>query len=363
MLTKEFDYPLPAELIAQAPADRRDDSRLMIVERDTQQITHAHFRDIGDFLPKSARIFRNNACVFRARLPAKRSTGGAVECLLLHPGKNEWEFWCLLRPGRRLQEGAVFGIDGIFSAEVIEKRADGENRVRFTPLKGQQSVTEIAEMAGNLPLPPYIEQARQESADHRDWQKLDQERYQTVYADRDQKVAAAAPTAGLHFTPELVQKIADQGAQFHDVTLHVGLDTFRPISVEKIEDHLIHREFYEISLESRKALLDKASGPRIAVGTTSLRALEDYASKMQGYSEGTPFSAEADIFIYPPNQFHLVDGLITNFHLPKSTLLCLVSAFLTPGSMEGIKWLKDLYSQAIHHRYRFYSYGDAMLIL
>ncbi|WP_309384052.1 tRNA preQ1(34) S-adenosylmethionine ribosyltransferase-isomerase QueA [Cerasicoccus frondis] len=360
MQTDEFDYPLPEELIAQAPADRRDHSRLMVVNRATGEITHTHFRNLPEFLP-ACRVFRNNACVFRARLPAKRPTGGAVECLLLHPAEKPWEFWCLLKPGRRLQEGATFGVDGVFSAEVVEKRPDGENRVRFTPLAGQDSVTGIAEMAGNLPLPPYIEQARREADASKDWSSFDRERYQTVYADPARKVAAAAPTAGLHFTPELIEQLKAAGSSFHDVTLHVGLDTFRPISVDRIEDHEIHREFYEIAETTRQALVTETGGPRLAVGTTSLRAVEDYARKMPDASG--PFAAEADIFIYPPAQFQLIDSLITNFHLPRSTLLCLVSGFLTPGSLDGIKWLKELYQEAISLRYRFYSYGDAMLLV
>ncbi|WP_269540378.1 tRNA preQ1(34) S-adenosylmethionine ribosyltransferase-isomerase QueA [Cerasicoccus fimbriatus] len=360
MQTEEFNYPLPEELIAQAPADRRDHSRLMVVNRQSREITHAHFHDLPDFLPAS-RIFRNNACVFRARLPARRPTGGAVECLLLHPAEKPWEFWCLLKPGRRLPEGTTFGVENVFSAEVVEKRIDGENRVRFTPLAGQDSVTAIAEQAGNLPLPPYIEQARKEADAAKDWSDFDRERYQTVYADPARKVAAAAPTAGLHFTPALIEQLKGAGSTFHDVTLHVGLDTFRPINVDRIEDHEIHREFYEIAESTRQALAANTGGPRVAVGTTSLRAVEDYARKAPG--ETGPFAAEADIFIYPPAQFQLVDSLITNFHLPKSTLLCLVSGFLTPGSLDGIKWLKELYREAISLRYRFYSYGDAMLLI
>lgn len=359
MNTDEFDYPLPPELIAQAPADRRDDSRLMVVNRQTRSVEHAHFRDLPDFLP-TCRLFRNNACVFRARLPAKRPTGGAVECLLLHPAEKPWEFWCLLKPGRRLPEGATFGVDGVFRAEVVEKRPDGENRVLFTPLAGQDSVTAIAESAGKLPLPPYIEQARREADAAKDWSALDQERYQTVYADPERKVAAAAPTAGLHFTPGLMEQLRGAGTSLHDVTLHVGLDTFRPISVERIEDHEIHREFYELPATTREAL-EAPGAPRFAVGTTSLRAIEDYARKRT--DAPGPFSAEADIFIYPPAEFAMVDGLITNFHLPRSTLLCLVSAFLSPGDNTGIKWLKELYQEAITLRYRFYSYGDAMLLL
>jgi len=359
MNTAELDYPLPPELIAQAPAERRDQSRLMVVHRASGRVEHAHFRDLPNFLPMS-RLFRNNACVFRARLPGKRPTGGAVECLLLHPAAEPWEFWCLLKPGRKLPEGATFGQDGVYAAEVVEKRPDGENRVLFTPLAGQESVTAIAEGAGQLPLPPYIEQARRQADAKRDWSELDRERYQTVYADPAQKVAAAAPTAGLHFTPELNDILRAAGTTFHEVTLHVGLDTFRPISVDRVEDHEIHREFYELPAATREAL-DSDGAPRVCVGTTSLRAVEDYARKRP--APPGPFAAEADIYIYPPAEFALVDGLITNFHLPRSTLLCLVGAFLAPGDNTGIKWLKELYQEAISLRYRFYSYGDAMLLL
>lgn len=366
MRTDEFDYPLPGELIAQAPADRRDDSRLMVVRRDNGEVIHAHFRDLPQFLPSDSRFFRNVARVFPARLPGQRPTGGAVECLLLRPGADPWEFWCLLKPGRRLTPGTRFGLPGLYEAEVIEKRADGENRARFTPLAGQSSVAAIAEDAGRLPLPPYIEQARKESGQARDWTGLDRERYQTIYADPRRAVAAAAPTAGLHFTPELIAALADAGATFHDITLHVGLDTFRPISAENVEDHAIHRELYEISPSALATCRHGGGGPRVAVGTTSLRALEDYAIRQRISPTGAdcaPFVAEADIFIYPPRCFAATDVLITNFHLPRSTLLCLVSAFLAPGETRGIKWLKELYQVAISRRYRFYSYGDAMLIL
>ncbi|MGE9295515.1 MAG: S-adenosylmethionine:tRNA ribosyltransferase-isomerase [Puniceicoccales bacterium] len=262
-----------------------------------------------------------------------------------------------------LPGGATFESAGLFRAEVVEKRPDGENRVRFTPLAGQESVTEIAESAGSLPLPPYIEQARRESDASRDWSGLDQERYQTVYSDPTRKVAAAAPTAGLHFTPELIEQLALAGASFHDVTLHVGLDTFRPISAENVEEHIIHREFYEVPATSRQAVTQGA-GPRVAVGTTSLRALEDYAAKTQNTTPADgPYGADADIFIYAPYTFRAVDALITNFHLPRSTLLCLVGAFLAPNADGGLNWLKELYQEAISRRYRFYSYGDAMLIL
>jgi len=363
MRTDELDYPLPPELIAQAPAERRDDSRLMVVNRATGEVRHARFRDLPAFLPQSARVFRNNARVFRARLPGRRATGGAVECLLLHPGTRAWEFWCLLKPGRKLPAGATFGLEGVYQAEVVEKRADGENLVRFSPLAGQSSVTAIAEQAGALPLPPYIEQARRESGVARDWTALDQERYQTVYADPRRDVAAAAPTAGLHFTRELCDELAQTGAAFHDLTLNVGLDTFRPISAEHVEEHVIHREYYEIPADARAAF-HQEGGPRVAVGTTSLRALEDYAAQSPRAPDSpAPFAAEAGLFIYPPFAFRAVDSLITNFHLPRSTLLCLVGAFLKPGETGGIQWLKELYQEAVARRYRFYSYGDAMLIL
>ncbi len=382
--TDLFDYPLPDRLIAQQPADRRDASRLLVVHRHEHRIEHRHFRDLPEYLQPGDCLFRNNAAVIPARLHATRPTGGQVECLLLRPAasgqpsafssqlpnhnpqvsgfrsqvSDEW--WCLLRPGKKLPVGATFGREGFFSATVGEKTADGLVRVAFACSNGD--ILAVANRIGEMPLPPYIAGRDNDGA-----RQLDRERYQTVYADRVHQVAAAAPTAGLHFTPELLASLAAQGITSADLTLHVGLGTFRPITTEQIEDHPIHREVYEISAATQQALFT-APGRRIAVGTTSVRTLEDFLSAHSAptalsLSQGSPFLGEAGIFIYPPRRFRGVDVLITNFHQPRSTLLCLVSAFLTPGSTDGIGWLKEIYAEAVTREYRFFSYGDAMLIL
>lgn len=374
MQTDLFDYPLPERLIAQKPADRRDASRLLVVDRRTHTVAHRHFRDLPEYLRAGDRLFRNNAAVIPARLHATRPTGGHVECLLLRPAVLSGEWWCLLRPGKKLPVGAQFGAAGLFTGTVREKTSAGLVRVAFdTP---GSDILAVARRVGEMPLPPYI--AGRENEAERD---LDRERYQTVYADRAHQVAAAAPTAGLHFTPELLARLVGQGVDFADLTLHVGLGTFRPITTERIEDHAIHREVYEIPAATQRALFNTA-GRRIAVGTTAVRSIEDYLSRhpeFAGHREAgenrrgdpasrndkpmTDYLAEADIFIHPPREFRGVDALITNFHQPRSTLLCLVAAFLTPGSADGIGWLKEIYAEAVSREYRFLSYGDAMLIL
>ncbi len=422
MKTDLFDYPLPERLIAQRPADRRDESRLLVVDRQTRSVAHRHFRDLPEYLCAGDTLFRNNAAVIPARLHATRPTGGQVECLLLRPSQSLRPasrptadgdkgglpavgsaecWWCLLRPGKKLPVGATFGFAGAFTATVCEKTDDGLARVTFEATGGD--ILAVANRIGEMPLPPYIQRdsscrsllAGDSAAAttgtpsshasrllHTEEQRLvDRERYQTVYADRGHQVAVAAPTAGLHFTPELLARIGAQGVTFADLTLHVGLGTFRPITTDEIEDHPIHREVYEIPATTQQALC-RASGRRIAVGTTSVRSIEDYLSRQPdlarwsgltpGRSERVgvnaphldqPHIAEADIFIYPPRNFRGVDALITNFHQPRSTLLCLVSAFLTPGSTDGIAWLKEIYADAVAREYRFFSYGDAMLIL
>ncbi len=359
MQTAQFDFELPPEHIAQVPADRRDASRLMCVDRATGEVTHHRFHELPELLPPRTRLFRNNAAVLPARLKAVRPSGGAVECLLLHPCADDPDrWWCLLRPGKKLPEGATFGIEGRFLATVEHKPPRGPSLVRFEVAEGQ-SVTALAQALGEMPLPPYIRRDRSELA------QLDRERYQTVYAEPGQHVAAAAPTAGLHFTPELLQRLEHAGFRSYDLSLHVGLDTFQPIQTDAVEDHPIHTETYVIPPETLAQLDDPSAGPRLAVGTTSLRAVEDFSRKVAaGQTPATdqPFVAQADLYIYPPGEFARAELLITNFHLPRSTLLCLVSAFLTPGRTEGIDWLKALYAQAITQGYRFFSYGDAMLI-
>ncbi|MEE2988939.1 MAG: tRNA preQ1(34) S-adenosylmethionine ribosyltransferase-isomerase QueA [Verrucomicrobiota bacterium] len=357
-----FDYNLPKELIAQEPAAVRDASRLMVVDRKTRSVTHAQFSEIGQYLPNRPRFFRNNAAVLKARIFGQRPTGGKVECLLLQPAEDALTWWCLLKPGKKTFTSGSFGIAGEYSAQVLEAGENGNYRVNFHPERGE-SITDLSERLGILPLPPYIERADDDP--RRD---NDNERYQTVYADFNKRIAVAAPTAGLHFTPELITELENDGARFHDLTLQVGIGTFHPIQVENIEDHNIHREWYEIPVGAFSELNKPEAGARIAVGTTSARSIEDAMRRTQLSPETclTPsgsVQAEADIYIYPPSEFAAIDSMITNFHLPKSTLLCLVAAFLTPGSIEGIQWLKELYAEAIEQKYRFYSYGDAMLIL
>lgn len=354
MKTDAFDYPLPESLIAQRPAARRDESRLLVVHRTERRIEHQQFRDLPEYLRAGDTLFRNNAAVIPARLHATRPTGGQVECLLLRPAVQADEWWCLLRPGKKLPINATFGITGLFTGTVREKTEDGTGRVAFQTNGGD--ILAIANQIGEMPLPPYIAER------HDDTERTqDRERYQTVYADRGHQVAAAAPTAGLHFTPELLAKLTTRGIGFADLTLHVGLGTFRPIMSENIEDHAIHREVYEIPASTLRALFAPA-GRRIAVGTTSVRTIEDFLSKHTAPLERDVL-AEAGIFIYPPRPFAGIDALITNFHQPRSTLLCLVSAFLTPNSTDGIAWLKEIYAEAVAREYRFFSYGDAMLIL
>ena len=371
MKTDIFDYFLPERLIAQQPSEQRDASRLLVVNRRTHSLEHRLFRDLPEYLRSGDCLFRNNAAVIPARLHAIRPTGGQMECLLLRPAaasadlhpENETQWWCLVRPGKKLPVGATFGVAGIFSGTIREKTGDGLVRVSFATTGGD--ILSIANQIGEMPLPPYIERNPAGSAagkpDAPAQRAFDRERYQTVYADRKRQVAAAAPTAGLHFTPELLSRLTEHHVAFADLTLHVGLGTFRPISTEHIEDHAIHREVYEIGATEQQ-LLFAPSGRRIAVGTTSVRTIEDFLSKHSA-PIGRGETAEASLFIYPPRDFRGVDALITNFHQPRSTLLCLVSAFLAPGSAEGIGWLKEIYAEAIARDYRFFSYGDAMLIL
>ncbi|MCC5833864.1 MAG: tRNA preQ1(34) S-adenosylmethionine ribosyltransferase-isomerase QueA [Opitutales bacterium] len=352
-----FDFELPREAIAQTPADRRDGSRLLLIDRQTGQVSHQLFSELPDILSETRTFFRNNARVLKARLNGFRSGGGKVECLLLNPAEDGLCWWCLLKPGKRLPVSATFGISGIYSARVMEKAVDGRVRVQFE-LNGAKDVFQLAEKVGRLPLPPYIErQAVDERSD------LDEERYQTVYAAADKTVAAAAPTAGLHFTPQMMDCLQSAGHRFEDLTLHVGLGTFRPIQVEQLEQHEMHEELYEVPAATLKAL--KNCSP-LAIGTTSLRTIEDLHRKGMLDAEGAipeaVYRDRANLFIYPPAIFY-TGALLTNFHLPRSTLICLVSAFLTPGSADGIEWCREIYQSALASGYRFYSYGDAMLIL
>ncbi len=343
--------------MAQTPAAQRDRSRLLIVDRANRTLAHHTFSDLPQFLCSGDTLIRNNASVLPARLLAQRPTGGAVECFLLQAeptyGANTWT--CLIKPGKKLPIGATFVHGTTFTAEVIGKQDNGCAQVRFSTAN-DEPITAVANRLGQIPLPPYIE--RTGTANER---AADIERYQTVYADHAKQVAVAAPTAGLHFTPELLAQLSRAGIGTAEVTLHVGLGTFKPITTVAIEEHAIHREIYEMPPATQRVLF-KPTGRRIAVGTTTVRSTEDFLSRNQSPSDNIHVG-EADIFIYPPRTFRGIDALITNFHQPRSSLLCLVAAFLTPGSTEGIAWIRQIYAEAIAREYRFFSYGDAMLIL
>ena len=340
MKTHDFWYDLPEELIAQTPLERRDGSRLMVLNRETGEVTHRHFYDILDYLNPGDCLVMNDSRVLPARLMGHRPTGGVVEVLLLRDlGDKRWE--CLCKPGRKMQVGSevTFG-DGELTGVVREVREDGNRVVEF---RYEGIFLEVLERLGKMPLPPYIKEELQ-----------DQERYQTVYSR--EVGSAAAPTAGLHFTRELLEKIREKGVNEAFVTLHVGLGTFRPVKAEEVTDHHMHSELCMMNAETAKMLNEtRQNGGRIVcVGTTSCRTLESLVNE-----DGT-FEAKSkwtDIFIYPGYTFKAMDGLITNFHLPESTLVMLVSAFA------GREHVLNAYEEAVKEKYRFCSFGDAMCIL
>ena len=340
MKTSDFYYDLPQELIAQTPLERRDGSRLMVLDRERGEITHRHFYDLPEYLHPGDTLVLNDSRVLPARLYGHRvPTGGAVELLLLKDqGDGKWE--CLARPGRKLKPGAEvsFG-DGELTATIAEDLQEGKKLVQF---HYEGIFLEILERLGKMPLPPYIKEELQNG-----------ERYQTVYS----KVtgSAAAPTAGLHFTKELLQKIQDMGVSIAYVTLHVGLGTFRPVSAEEVTDHHMHSEFCMISKETAELLNEthRRGGRIICVGTTSCRTLESFAKEDGTFEESSGWT---EIFIYPGYRFKAMDALVTNFHLPESTLVMLVSAFA------GREHILNAYNTAVQERYRFFSFGDAMLI-
>ena len=340
MDVKEFYYDLPEELIAQVPLTKRDESRLMVLDRENKTIEHKVFKDILEYLKPGDCLVRNNTKVIPARIYGKKETGANVEFLLLNNIEGDiWE--SIVRPGNKLHVGTkvIFG-DGLIEAEILEEMEGGTRKVKFTY---DGIFNEILDQIGLMPLPPYIHEELKEK-----------DRYQTVYAKY--QGSAAAPTAGLHFTEELLEKIKEKGVEIANVTLHVGIGTFRPVKVEKIEEHHMHSEHYYIKPEDvEKINKTKKNGGRIiSVGTTSCRVLESIADE-----NGLVEAAEGDtnIFIYPGYKFKCIDGLITNFHLPESTLLMLVSA------LAGKDYIMQAYKEAVKEKYRFFSFGDAMLIL
>lgn len=340
MKKSDFYFDLPEELIAQTPIPERDHSRLLLLNKSTGEIAHHHFYDLPDYLEEGDCLVINDSRVLPARLLGSRSSGGGVELVLLRDlGEGKWE--CLSRPGRKTKPGTELSFgEGELTATVIDV-VEGGNRIVQFHYEG--IFLEVLERLGKMPLPPYIKEELQ-----------DAERYQTVYSR--EIGSAAAPTAGLHFTKELLEKIASKGVKICTVTLHVGLGTFRPVKEEEIENHEMHSEFCIIPERTAKIVTEtkKQGGRVIAVGTTSCRTLESFA-KEDGSLE--PCSGWTDIFIYPGYQFRCIDALVTNFHLPESTLIMLVSA------LAGREHVLAAYETAVREKYRFFSFGDAMLIL
>lgn len=340
METKDFDFYLPEELIAQTPLENRDNSRLMVLDRETGEIEHKHFYDIVEFLNHGDCLVLNDTRVLPARLIGEKEvTGGKIEFLLLK--RIELDTWeALVKPGKKAKIGSrfIFG-DGLLHTEVVGMGEEGSRIIKF---EYEGVFEEILDRLGQMPLPPYITETLE-----------DNERYQTVYSKN--QGSAAAPTAGLHFTKELLQKIENKGVKIAYITLHVGLGTFRPVKVEKIEEHKMHSEFYILDDKAASIINNakKQGNKVVTVGTTSCRTLESVAN---AYGQIKPSSGWTDIFIYPGYNFKIVDNLITNFHLPESTLIMLVSA------LAGQDKTLNAYETAVKERYRFFSFGDAMFI-
>lgn len=337
--TSDFYYDLPEELIAQTPLEPRDSSRLLVYNRTTGEVFHRHFRDVGDYLNPGDLLVVNTTKVYPARIFAYTEHGGKVEILLLkRQNLTDWE--CLVKPGKKCREGVILVVNEELKAEIISRTDDGGRIVRFI---FDGVFEDILSRVGEMPLPPYIHEKLK-----------DKDRYQTVYCK--QEGSAAAPTAGLHFTLRLIDELKAKGVEFAEVQLNVGLGTFRPVKTDDLEHHKMHTEYYVIDEENAEKINKaKREGRRvIAVGTTSVRTLETVADE-DGFVKAQ--SGDTSIFIYPPYKFKCVEGLITNFHLPESTLVMLVSAF---ASREKIF---ELYNLAVKEKYRFFSFGDAMFII
>lgn len=346
MLLSEFDYELPQELIAQFPSEKRENSRMMVLDKGNQSITHKHFYDIVDLIDKDTILVLNNTKVMPARLYGFKDTGAKIEIFLLKQLENKnWEV--LIKPSKRVKEGIVVKISDELSVKTIERTEEDGGWIVELIYEG--NILEVLHRNGNIPLPPYIERKLADA----DLKKLDFERYQTVYAKDEGSVAA--PTAGLHFTEEILQKLKDKGVEIAYVTLNVGLGTFRPVKCDNILEHKMHSETFEISEETAKKINEaKAAGKKVtAVGTTTVRTLE---TAFQQFGEIKACHSASELFIYPPYEFKVIDNLITNFHLPKSTLLMLVSA------LAGKEFVFDAYKEAVDNKYRFFSYGDCMFI-
>ena len=355
MRTADFDYPLPQELIAQHPIEQRDASRLLTLDRYSGGVTHRQFTDLEELLQAGDVLVANNSRVIPARVRGQKAGDGARVEILLTEEHAPGEWWCMLRPGKRIHNRTriqLHDLDGRPTphwVEAIDKNDTGKYLLRLPESPGAQ---ELLQAIGETPLPPYIERAPIDTL-------ADRERYQTVYAKADGSVAA--PTAGLHFTDEMLNRLRAKGVTFAEVTLHVGPGTFQPVECDRIEDHPMHEERFGIAAATAEAVNQaKAEGRRVvAIGTTSMRVLESAATS------GVPIEPQlgrTDIFIYPPHEFQIVDALLTNFHLPKSTLLMLVSAFAQPGGTGGRDRALSAYAEAVTRRYRFFSYGDAMFL-
>jgi S-adenosylmethionine:tRNA ribosyltransferase-isomerase len=358
MKLSDFDYKLPKELIAQEPIKPRDHSRLLVLDKNTGEIKHKHFYDLIAYLKRGDVLVLNNTRVFPARLIAKKETGGKIE-VFLHKfiGENKWQ--CLVG-GRGARPDLKIFFNNKLNCKIIKNNNNGTWDIEFN-MNYQKMMKEV-EKIGKVPLPPYIKRKKKQSIAS---SKNDKENYQTIYAHAKKIGSVAAPTAGLHFTSEIIQKLKKKGVQFEYITLHVGLGTFAPVKTENIKDHQMHSEYIEISKKTMNNIYKaKQNGKRIiAIGTTSVRSLESaftlYDNPVDASTTIQPlqkFNAWTDIFIYPGKKFKIIDALITNFHLPKSTLLMLIQAFA------GKKNINKAYAEAIQKKYRFFSYGDAMFI-